>query len=217
YDEAIKGLKKAAEMRNGQCVECYALMAQAYFRMGKIKDAASAQKQAVAINPEADPELYNQLGVYLYKENDKKTLQEAVDAFQRAIDLSKGTVALAYFNLGHALIRQGKEKEGIQALNTYLEADPQSSQAAETRAIIASPKLVDAVLAPGFSVRSFSGDDLSLERLKGKIVLLDFWATWCGPCREEMPAVKEIWKKYRGDKFVIVGISLDRDRGALKR
>jgi len=185
--------------------------------MGKFKDAAAAQKQAIAINPDGDPDLYNQLGVYLYKENDKKTLQDAVEAFERAIDLAKGKVGIAYFNLGHALIKQGREKEGIQALNTYLEADPGASNASEARAIIANPRLATAALAPGFNVRSISGDDLSLERLKGKIVLLDFWATWCGPCRLEMPAVKEIWKKYRGDQFVIVGISLDQDRGALKR
>jgi len=216
YEEAVKGFKKAAEEKNGQCVECYALMAQAYFRMGRFKDAAAVQKEAIALKPE-DAELCNELGVYLYKENDKKTLQECVEAFQRAIDLSKGQVTLAYFNLGHALIRQGKDKEGIQALKSYLEAAPTASNASEARAIIANPRLAGVSLAPGFNVKSISGDQLSLEKLKGKIVLLDFWATWCGPCREEMPFVKDLWKKYGGDRFVIVGISLDRDRGALNR
>jgi len=216
YDEAIKGFKKAAEQRNGQCVQCYTLMAEAYSFTGKFKDAAAAVKQAIALNG-SEAELYNQLGVYLYKENDKKTLQDSADAFQRAIDLSKGQAVIAYFNLGHALIKQGREKEGIQALNSYIEADPRSSNASEARAIIANPRLANENLAPGFNVRSVSGEDVSLEKLRGKIVLLDFWATWCGPCREEMPAVKEIWKKYRGDQFVILGISLDRDRGALNR
>jgi tetratricopeptide (TPR) repeat protein len=216
YDEAIKGFKKAAEQRNGKCEQCYTLMAQAYSAMGRFKDAAAVQKQAIALSPESD-ELYNELGVYLYGENDKKMLQEAVEAFQRAVDLSKGQRAIAYFNLGHALMKQGREKEGIQALNSYIEADPGSSNAGEARAIIANPRLASEKLAPGFNVKSVSGDDLSLERLKGKIVLLDFWATWCGPCLAEMPSVKEVWKKYRGDQFVIVGVSLDRDRGALNR
>jgi len=216
YEESIKGFKKAAEEKNGQCVECFTLMAQAYFRMGKFKDAAAVQKQAIALKPE-DAELCNELGVYLYKENDKKTLQECVEAFQHAIDLSKGQVPLAFFNLGHALIKQGKDQDGIQALKKYLEVAPGASNASEARAIIANPKLANASLAPGFNVKSISGDKLSLEELKGKIVLLDFWATWCGPCREEMPFVKDIWKKYGGDRFVIVGISLDRDRGALNR
>ena len=217
YDEAIKGFKKAAELRNGQCVQCYTLMAQAYSSTGRLKDAAAAQKQAIALNPENEAELYNQLGIYLYQQNDKRTLQDSVEAFQRAIDLGKGQATIAYFNLGHALIKQGKEKEGIEALNHFLEADPSSSNAGEARAIIANPRLATENLAPGFKVRSIAGEDLSLDRLKGKIVLLDFWATWCGPCREEMPSVKELWKKYRGDQFVILGISLDKDRGALDR
>jgi thiol-disulfide isomerase/thioredoxin len=131
--------------------------------------------------------------------------------------MSKGQVAIAYFNLGHALLKQGKDAEGIQALKSYLEADPQTNRASEVRALIANPRLVTVALAPGFSVRSVSGDEFSLEGLKGKIVLLDFWATWCAPCRAELPAVKEIWKKYRGDQFVILGVSLDQDRGALNR
>jgi thiol-disulfide isomerase/thioredoxin len=49
---------------------------------------------------------------------------------------------------------------------------------------------------------------------KGKLVLVDFWASWCGPCRREMPNIVEIYKDYKGDKFEIVGISLDSDASA---
>ena len=59
-------------------------------------------------------------------------------------------------------------------------------------------------------------EELSLEKFRGKVVLLDFWATWCGPCRAAMPDVKNLWKKYGGDRFVIVGISLDRGMGPLE-
>jgi thiol-disulfide isomerase/thioredoxin len=51
---------------------------------------------------------------------------------------------------------------------------------------------------------------------KGKLVLLDFWASWCGPCRREMPNIVEIYKDYKGDKFEIVGISLDSNGDAWK-
>jgi len=65
-------------------------------------------------------------------------------------------------------------------------------------------------------VTSSAGEELSLEKLKGKVVLLDFWASWCGPCRAEMPQVKRIWKKYSGDQFVIIGINLDKTRQAFE-
>ena len=51
---------------------------------------------------------------------------------------------------------------------------------------------------------------------KGKVVLIDFWASWCGPCRQEMPNLVEAYKKYRNKKFEIVGVSLDRDAEAWK-
>ncbi|WP_303012696.1 TlpA disulfide reductase family protein [uncultured Bacteroides sp.] len=51
---------------------------------------------------------------------------------------------------------------------------------------------------------------------KGKVVLVDFWASWCGPCRREMPNLVEAYAKYKGDKFEIVGVSLDQDGAAWK-
>jgi len=74
--------------------------------------------------------------------------------------------------------------------------------------------MVDARVAPAFVVKSSTGDELSLEKLRGKVVLLDFWASWCVPCRIDMPEVRKIWKKYSGDRFTIVGINLDSNRPA---
>jgi len=68
---------------------------------------------------------------------------------------------------------------------------------------------------PDFSVTSLTGENISLSKLKGKVVLIDFWATWCGPCRQEMPAVKKIWDKHKNNNFIIIGISLDMDREPL--
>jgi thiol-disulfide isomerase/thioredoxin len=82
--------------------------------------------------------------------------------------------------------------------------------------MIANPKFVGEPFARGFNVKSSAGEELSLEKFKGKVVLLDFWAAWCGPCRIEMPEVKKIWKKYGGDQFVIVGVNLDSNRAAFE-
>jgi len=66
--------------------------------------------------------------------------------------------------------------------------------------------------APLFSFSTLEGKKLKLADLKGKYVLLDFWATWCGPCMAEIPFIKQLRKKYPADKLVIVGISQDRDK-----
>ena len=70
--------------------------------------------------------------------------------------------------------------------------------------------------APEFEVQDLKGEELSLEKYKGHVVLLDFWATWCGPCIAELPNVKKVYEKYKDQKFQIIGISLDRAQKPLE-
>ena len=69
--------------------------------------------------------------------------------------------------------------------------------------------------APEFKVTDVKGEELSLEKYQGQVVLLDFWATWCGPCIAELPNVKKTYENYKDQKFQIIGISLDRSKPAL--
>lgn len=68
--------------------------------------------------------------------------------------------------------------------------------------------------APLFTQKDVNGKPLSLASLKGKWVLVDFWASWCGPCRAENPFVVEAYKTYKDKNFEILGVSLDHDREA---
>jgi tetratricopeptide (TPR) repeat protein len=215
-DDAVNEFRRAAKLKDDKCAECFQMIGQVYFQFGRLKDAAVAYRQAAELKPAYEAELYNVLGVVLYLQNEKKTYDEAVEVLQRSIQLSKGKVVMAYYNLGFALIKSGKEEEGVGALKTYLQLDPQGNEASQARAVVANTKMVDARVAPTFAFKSNTGEDLSIEKLHGKIVLLEFWASWCGPCRAELPEIKNIWKKYSGDKFVIVGINLDSNRPAFE-
>lgn len=61
-----------------------------------------------------------------------------------------------------------------------------------------------------FSANDINGNTINLDEYKGKVVILDFWATWCPPCRKEIPNLKEIYKKNKGDNFEIISIALER-------
>lgn len=66
--------------------------------------------------------------------------------------------------------------------------------------------------APDFTQKTPEGEDLSLSDLRGKVVLIDFWASWCGPCRKENPHVVKLYNKYKDQGFEILSVSLDKDK-----
>jgi thiol-disulfide isomerase/thioredoxin len=68
--------------------------------------------------------------------------------------------------------------------------------------------------APAWTLQDVDGKPVSSSQLQGKVVVLDFWATWCGPCRSEIPGYVELQKKYGDAGLAIVGVSLDRGSGA---
>ena len=69
-----------------------------------------------------------------------------------------------------------------------------------------------AVFGVASSLRAFAGDDLELERYRGKIVVLDFWASWCAPCRQSFPWLNEMQAKYAPQGLVVIGVNVDRER-----
>jgi peroxiredoxin len=71
--------------------------------------------------------------------------------------------------------------------------------------------------APNFQLRDLNGHPVALSDLRGKVVLLNFWATWCGPCRVEMPAMEELYRTFSRKDFEILAVSTDAQGVAVTR
>ena len=147
------------------------------------------------------------------------------------VELSLLTLGLAYDKVGkhhkadqlyEELVNHTKYRGGWAA-NTArqllgLDWDARIGELADAPGPRAYPTPSQFIDKPAFDfqVTGLEGEALSLSQYRGQIVLLDFWATWCGPCIAEMPNVKATYAKYKNQKFEIIGISLDRSTAPLE-
>ena len=74
-----------------------------------------------------------------------------------------------------------------------------------------APAVAPSSAAPDFTLRTMNGPNLRLQEQRGQVVMVNFWATWCGPCRQEMPQLNRLYEKYRASGFVLLGVNVDDD------
>lgn len=70
--------------------------------------------------------------------------------------------------------------------------------------------------APDFTLKSGAGPNVRLRELRGEVVLINFWASWCGPCREEMPMLDQLYRRYAKAGFTLLGVNIDDDTDAAR-
>jgi peroxiredoxin len=204
-------------MREKKSPECLYWMAQAYQGLGAYKNLIETCEKAiefVANDTQLRAQLYNLEGVgfqLLSEGQDQKKLQQAESALRRGLALDFALPSLRY-NLGIVLLQQQRDAEGVAELKNYLEAQPSGVNADGARKIIANPRRAREPYAPEFSITTSEREYIALEDLLGKVVLLDFWGTWCPPCVASVPSLRNLYKRHAKEPwFVMIGISSDTE------
>lgn len=217
FDLALDAYRKADKLCRHSSAACYLKIASVERKLG---DFPAALEDAKRSEKAAGEDKTAALQAHLFratllsqmsgKPTDKK-LREAEDELRQALALD-ATVPIAHFDLGMVLLKQERDPDGLAELNTFVDLpNADAKTVAEARRVIASPVRARAPFAPDFSFTTHQNENLSNAALRGKVVLLDFWGTWCPPCRESVPVVRNLQKKYTGKNLQIVGISSDDD------
>ena len=215
WEEALKSFKRANEMRNKQSAECFYGMAQAYQGLGAYKNVVESCDKMIelsAADTKAQAQGYNLKGIALQTPagvKDQKKLQEAESVFRQGLALGTD-LSILHYNLGFILLQESRDPEGVAELKKFTELEPEGAKAENALKLIENPRRAREPYAPDFSVTTSEGEYIALDDLRGKIVLLDFWGTWCPPCVESVPELRDLRKRYaKESSFVMIGISSD--------
>lgn len=217
YDEAISSFRRANDLRDKKCAVCYSWLAETYLSLEAYKSVIASADKAVALAP-TDTQLlikaYNNKGLALQAQADKKDhekLQAAEAVFRLGLAQPNAPAILRY-NLGVTLLQENRDPDGMAELKQYVQSEPKGAYVALARKMIENPRRARENFAPDFAFTSLDGDYVSLDDLRGKVIVLDFWATWCGPCTSSVPDLRNLHRKYvTNPSFVMIGISADFD------
>ena len=222
FEDALKSFKRANELRDKKSAQCFDLMAEAYLGLQAYKNVIESADKVVELGGDDKVMLaraYNIKGLALQasaEKKDQKKLQGAEAAFRQALTI-EGVSPVVRYNLGVTLMQLNRDAEGVAEINQYIKAQPNGAFVETARKIAENPRRARENYAPDFAFTSLQGEYISLEDLRGKVVVLDFWGTWCRPCVDSVPSLRSMHKKFlKEPSFVLIGISSDSDEETWK-
>jgi thiol-disulfide isomerase/thioredoxin len=219
---ALDGFRKADKQDGGHCVPCEY---RAWEAAGEIGDFKAARTEAELMLAQVTSPVDKATAQYLLGRtylaegiHDKHDgpIVLAETAFNEALQLRPGNANYIYSD-GVALAYLKRDDAARSRFQEFLKvASRDDIDYARAQRFVDRPELARAKMAPNFRLTTLDGRTLTLESLSGKVVLIDFWATWCGPCREALPHIRQIAKKFDGQPLAVLSISLDSDEGKWK-
>jgi thiol-disulfide isomerase/thioredoxin len=213
-DDAVKEFKTAIKLSDGKEYLAYWGLAQTYFRLDAVKNVTDTCKKIIEIAPNdhVRGEAYNLEGIALLRAADgnKKQLSEAETLLRKALEVDPG-LRVAHYNLGKTLLVEGNDPDGTVEMKAYLAAWADGPDALNAKKYIVSPNCAREECSNEFSFTSAKGEYISSDDLRGKVVIVDFWATWCEPCKMAFPALQYIYKRSDKEKVVLISISEDNN------
>ena len=217
YDEALKSFKRANELREKKSAECYAWMSDTYLALEAYKNVIESSDKVVELAGDDKRLLfkaYNNKGLALQAsaaKKDQRKLQMAEAAFRQGLEIGNAP-AILHYNLGVVLMQLNRDEDGVAEVKQYIKLEPRGSYGEIARKLVENPRRARENFAPDFSFTSNQGEYISLDDLKGKVVVLDFWGTWCPPCVASVPELRNVYKRYANEpSFILIGISSDHD------
>jgi peroxiredoxin len=212
---ALAYFKKADKQDGGKCLACQKQMIICAVELDDWKTAelASQEMIAEAHNARERALAHYEFATLLATEGLRK---QKDDFYTRAHDeVTKSLAAWtdfpeAVFLDGRtlALLRQDDAAKSKFEQCAKMKGTDDTIQRRALR-YASRPELARARMAPPFAITTLDGQHISLDDLQGKVVLLDFWATWCGPCRQALPHRRDVAKKFQGQPLVVLSVSLD--------
>jgi peroxiredoxin len=171
-----------------------------------IKQAQELNNEAKQINPEDEP------GKNAFRKKAETFSREVVNTGKQFITSHPKSIASIWLMMNE--LRSRLEPEEFRQLFESLDKSVQESQYGQSvTAYVKSLKAnVLNVAADDFSQEDTKGKPVKLSSFRGKYVLVDFWASWCGPCRQENPNVVKAYNRFKDKNFTILGVSLDDNR-----